>query len=92
MDFIRYMPVVAFVPLTIIWAGTDDFQKFLIIWMGAFFQQVLLICDAIISKTADYVSSTLPAINKAAITAQTVKGDVDATNLVDATYVKNALK
>ncbi len=42
--------------------------------------------------TGDYVSSTLPAINKAAITAQIVEGNVDATRLVDATYVKNALK
>lgn len=48
MDFIRYMPVVAFVPLTIIWAGTDDLQKFLIIWMGTFFQLVLLVCDAVL--------------------------------------------
>ncbi|WP_137656313.1 ABC transporter substrate-binding protein [Bifidobacterium moukalabense] len=42
--------------------------------------------------TGDYVKSTLPAINKAAITAQIVKGDIDATELVDATYVKEALK
>ncbi|WP_367279038.1 ABC transporter permease, partial [Pseudomonas sp.] len=27
VDFVRYMPVVAFVPLTILWAGTGDFQK-----------------------------------------------------------------
>jgi NitT/TauT family transport system permease protein len=45
VDFIRYMPVVAFVPLTILWAGTGDVQKFLIIWIGTFFQQVLLIMD-----------------------------------------------
>ena len=44
-DFIRYMPVVAFVPLTILWSGTGDGQKFLIIWIGTFFQQVLLIQD-----------------------------------------------
>lgn len=47
MDFIRYMPVVAFVPLTIIWAGTDEAQKYLIIWLGTFFQQVLMIQDAV---------------------------------------------
>jgi NitT/TauT family transport system permease protein len=47
MDFVRYMPVVAFVPLTIVWAGTDDLQKFLIIWMGTFFQQVLMVADAV---------------------------------------------
>ncbi|MDF2916311.1 MAG: ntrB [Microbacterium sp.] len=47
IDFIRYMPVVAFVPLTILWVGTDDSQKFLIIFLGTFFQQVLLFSDAV---------------------------------------------
>jgi len=47
IDFIRYMPVVAFVPLTILWVGTDDSQKFLIIFLGTFFQQVLLFADAV---------------------------------------------
>ena len=47
MDFVRYMPVVAFVPLTIIWAGTDESQKYLIIWLGTFFQQVLMVQDAV---------------------------------------------
>jgi NitT/TauT family transport system permease protein len=46
-DFIRYMPVVAFVPLTILWVGTGDSQKFLIIWLGTFFQQVLMVADAV---------------------------------------------
>jgi len=45
VDFIRYMPVVAFVPLTILWTGTGDTQKFVIIWIGTFFQQVLLFMD-----------------------------------------------
>lgn len=45
VDFIRYMPVVAFVPLSIIWVGTSDTQKFLIIFIGTFFQQVLMIMD-----------------------------------------------
>lgn len=47
MDFIRYMPVVAFVPLTILWVGTDDSQKVLIIFLGTFFQQVLMVADAV---------------------------------------------
>lgn len=47
MDFIRYMPVVAFVPLTIVWVGIDESQKYLIIWMGTFFQQVLMVADAV---------------------------------------------
>lgn len=45
VDFVRYMPVVAFVPLTILWTGTGEAQKLLIIWIGTFFQQVLLIMD-----------------------------------------------
>jgi NitT/TauT family transport system permease protein len=54
-DFIRYMPVVAFVPLTILWAGTEDTQKFLIIWIGTFFQQVLLIMDNVKRVPLDLV-------------------------------------
>jgi NitT/TauT family transport system permease protein len=45
VDFVRYMPVVAFVPLTIVWSGVGNTQKFVIIWIGTFFQQVLLIMD-----------------------------------------------
>jgi NitT/TauT family transport system permease protein len=55
VDFIRYMPVVAFVPLTILWAGTDNTQKFLIIWIGTFFQQVLLIMDNTKRVPLDFV-------------------------------------
>ena len=55
VDFIRYMPVVAFVPLTILWAGTDDSQKFLIIFIGTFFQQVLLIMDNVKRVPRDFV-------------------------------------
>jgi NitT/TauT family transport system permease protein len=55
VDFIRYMPVVAFVPLTILWAGTDDTQKYLIIWIGTFFQQVLLIMDNTKRVPLDFV-------------------------------------
>ena len=55
VDFIRYMPVVAFVPLTILWVGTDDSQKYLIIWIGTFFQQVLLIMDNTKRVPLDFV-------------------------------------
>lgn len=55
VDFVRYMPVVAFVPLTILWTGTDDFQKFLVIWIGTFFQQVLMMIDAVRRVPADFV-------------------------------------
>jgi NitT/TauT family transport system permease protein len=54
-DFIRYMPVVAFIPLTIIWVGTDDSQKFVVIWIGTFFQQVLMVQDAVKRTPQDFV-------------------------------------
>lgn len=47
IDFVRYMPVVAFVPLTILWVGIGEEQKFLIIFLGTFFQQVLMVADAV---------------------------------------------
>ena len=56
VDFIRYMPVVAFVPLTILWTGTGDAQKFLIIWIGTFFQQVLLIMDNVKAVPNDFIN------------------------------------
>ena len=55
VDFIRYMPVVAFVPLTILWTGTGDMQKFLIIFIGTFFQQVLLVMDNVKSVPRDFI-------------------------------------
>ena len=55
VDFVRYMPVVAFVPLTILWAGTSDGQKFLIIWIGTFFQQVLMVMDNVKRVPRDFL-------------------------------------
>lgn len=45
VDFVRYMPAVAFIPLTLIWFGTDMNQKLVILFIGIFFQEVLLIMD-----------------------------------------------
>lgn len=56
VDFIRYMPVVAFVPLTILWTGTGDLQKFLIIFIGTFFQQVLLVMDNVKAVPRDFIN------------------------------------
>lgn len=70
IDFIRYMPVVAFVPLTILWVGTDDSQKFLIIWLGTFFQQVLMISDAVrrVPKSLIDLGETLGLSNRQILT------------------------
>jgi NitT/TauT family transport system permease protein len=45
ISFIRYMPAVAFVPLTIVWVGLGEEQKYLMVFIGTFFQQVLMIQD-----------------------------------------------
>lgn len=45
VDFLRYLPVPALVPLTVIWLGIGDLSKIALLWMGTFFQLVLLIAD-----------------------------------------------
>lgn len=45
IDFIRYLPVPALVPLLIIWLGIEEASKIAVLWMGTFFQLVLLIAD-----------------------------------------------
>lgn len=44
-DFVRYMPVAAFIPLALLWAGTGDLEKMLIIFIGTFFQLILMVAD-----------------------------------------------
>ena len=48
------MPVPVFVPLTILWFGSADLQKMVIIFLGAFFQLVLMIEDAARSVKKEY--------------------------------------
>jgi NitT/TauT family transport system permease protein len=45
MDFIRYMPAVAFVPLMMLWCGVGELSKVAIIFIGTFFQMVLMFAD-----------------------------------------------
>lgn len=45
IDFVRYLPVPALVPLTIIWLGIGEGSKVALLWIGTFFQLVLLIAD-----------------------------------------------
>ncbi|WP_028241280.1 ABC transporter permease [Stutzerimonas azotifigens] len=44
-DFIRYMPAVAFIPLVMLWVGIDEGAKILIIFIGTFFQMVLMVAE-----------------------------------------------
>jgi NitT/TauT family transport system permease protein len=45
IDFIRYLPVPALVPLSIIWFGVGEDTKIFLLWLGTFFQLVLLVAD-----------------------------------------------
>ena len=44
-DFIRYMPAVAFIPLVMLWVGIDEGSKVAIIFIGTFFQMVLMVAE-----------------------------------------------
>ena len=47
IEFARYLPVVALVPLTLLYLGIDKTQKYTIIFLGTFFQLVLMVCDTV---------------------------------------------
>lgn len=44
-DFIRYMPAVAFIPLVMLWLGIEESAKIAIIFIGTFFQMVLMVAE-----------------------------------------------
>ncbi|MCW5626365.1 MAG: ABC transporter permease [Burkholderiales bacterium] len=44
-DFVRYMPAVAFIPLVMLWIGIDEGSKVAIIFIGTFFQMVLMVAE-----------------------------------------------
>ena len=47
MDLIRYMPAVAFIPLVMLWVGIEESSKIAIIFIGTFFQMVLMVAEDI---------------------------------------------
>ncbi|MBZ5523176.1 MAG: ABC transporter permease [Acidobacteriia bacterium] len=48
VGFVRYMPASAFIPLFILWLGIGDIEKVAIIFVGSFFQLVLMV--AVVAK------------------------------------------
>jgi len=44
-DFIRYMPAAAFIPLVMLWLGIGESAKISIIFIGTFFQMVLMVAE-----------------------------------------------
>jgi NitT/TauT family transport system permease protein len=57
ISFSRYLPASAFIPLLILWAGTGEAQKLLVIFVGSFFQIVLMVAMVIGSTRRDLVEA-----------------------------------
>jgi NitT/TauT family transport system permease protein len=57
VSFARYLPASAFIPLLILWAGIGELQKLLVIFIGSFFQLVLMVAVAVGSTRRDLVEA-----------------------------------
>lgn len=56
-EFVRYMPVTAFLSFSIIQFGLDERQKWFIIWMGTFWQLVLMVADDVKRVPNEFVDA-----------------------------------
>jgi len=45
LEFARYLPAVAFVPMVLLWAGIGEASKIAVIWIGTFFQMVIMLSE-----------------------------------------------
>ena len=59
VGFVRYLPVPAFVPLCILWFGLGDTAKIVVIFMGTFFQLILLVADVSRCVPKEYFEAAL---------------------------------
>ena len=57
VSFARYLPASAFIPLLILWAGIGEAQKLLVIFIGVFFQIVLMVAVTVGSTRRDHVEA-----------------------------------
>lgn len=83
-NFVRYLPVSALIPLLILWVGIGMVEKVAVIFIGTFFQQMILIADVSRNVSHDLldVSYTLGASRRQVITKvlipATLPGVMDA--------------
>lgn len=56
-EFVRYMPVPAFLPLVMVWAGIGEGAKITIVFLGTYFQLMLMVADAIRDIPGDLLNS-----------------------------------
>jgi NitT/TauT family transport system permease protein len=57
VSFARYLPASAFIPLLILWAGIGEAQKLLVIFIGSFFQLVLMVAVVVGNTRRDLVEA-----------------------------------
>jgi NitT/TauT family transport system permease protein len=83
-NFVRYLPVSALIPLLILWVGIGQSEKIAVIFIGTFFQQLIIIADVARNVPADLldVSYTLGASRRTVVTRvlipATLPGVMDA--------------
>jgi NitT/TauT family transport system permease protein len=46
-DFVRYIPVPALIPIFMVLFGIDELSKVMLIWVGTFFQLLLMVADEV---------------------------------------------
>jgi NitT/TauT family transport system permease protein len=70
ISFSRYLPASAFIPLLILWAGTGEAQKLAVIFVGSFFQIVLMVAITVGNTRRDLVEAayTLGANDRSVVT------------------------
>lgn len=57
IDFVRYLPVSALIPLMILYFGIEDFEKMAVIFVGTFFQLVLMVQDTVASVPGELLNA-----------------------------------
>ncbi|MDZ8118959.1 ABC transporter permease [Pontiella agarivorans] len=96
MEFLRYVPVPALVPLVMIFCGIGEWAKIMLIFLGTFFQLVLMIADEVRRIPIDLIqcSQTLGAsrgeIIRSVLARAAMPGIFDALRLCNGwawTYV-----
>jgi len=58
VNFVRYIPVSAMVPLLILWVGIGFEARIAVIFIGAFFQQLILVSDVSAQVSRDLVDAS----------------------------------
>jgi len=57
IEFFRYLPVPAFIPLIMIWTGIGEGAKIAVILLGTLFQLIPMVADDVRSVPEDYINA-----------------------------------